>query len=44
MGKRKVSWSKQAIREFNAAIKYIRQDFEQNADKVKERILDKINQ
>lgn len=44
MGKRKVSWSKQANREFNAAIKYIRQDSEQNADKVKERILDKINQ
>jgi len=43
MGKRKVFWSKRATREFNAAIKYIRQDSEQNADKVKEKILDKIN-
>jgi len=42
MGKRKVSWSKRATLEFNAAIKYIRQDSEQNADKVKEKILDKI--
>jgi plasmid stabilization system protein ParE len=43
MGKRKVTWSRQATVEFRAAIKYIRKDSEQNADKVKERILDKIN-
>ena len=43
MRKRKVTWGKQAAREFNAAIKYIRKDSEQNADKVKEIILSKIN-
>lgn len=43
MEKRKVTWSKQAAVEFRTAIKYIRQDSEQNADKVKERILNKIN-
>ena len=43
MGKRKVTWTKRATRQFNAAIEYIRQDSEQNADKVKEKILDKIN-
>lgn len=43
MTKRKVTWGKLAAREFNAAIKYIRKDSEQNADKVKEIILDKIN-
>lgn len=44
MAKRKVTWGKRATKEFNAAIKYIRQDSEQNADKVKERILNKINE
>lgn len=44
MARRKVTWGKRAIREFNAAIKYIRQDSEQNADKVKERILNKIKE
>ena len=34
MGKRKVTWGKLAALEFNAAIKYIRKDFEQNADNV----------
>ncbi len=43
MGKRKVTWGKRAAREFNAAIKYIRKDSVQNADKVKEVILNKIN-
>ena len=43
MTKRKVTWGKLAAREFNAAIKYIRKDSEQNADKVKEIILNKIN-
>jgi len=44
MGKRKVTWGKRATLEFNAAINYIRQDSEQNADKVKEKILAKINE
>lgn len=44
MSKRKVSWGKRAAREFNAAIKYIRKDSVQNADKVKEIILNKINE
>jgi hypothetical protein len=43
MGKREVTWGKRAAREFNAAIKYIRKDSEQNADKVKEVMLNKIN-
>ena len=43
MGKRKVTWGKLAAREFNAAIKYIRKDSEQNADNVKEIILTKNN-
>jgi plasmid stabilization system protein ParE len=43
MAKRKVTWGKRAAREFNAAIKYIRKESEQNADKVKEIILSKIN-
>jgi plasmid stabilization system protein ParE len=43
MTKRKVTWGKIAARDFNAAIKYIRKDSEQNADKVKEVILNKIN-
>jgi plasmid stabilization system protein ParE len=40
--KRKVTWTKRASRQFNAAIKNIRKDSEQNADKVKERVLKKI--
>jgi plasmid stabilization system protein ParE len=43
MAKRKVTWTKRATRQFNAAIEYIRQDSQQNADKVKEKILVKIN-
>lgn len=44
MSKRKVTWTKKAIVQFNAAIEYIRKDSEQNADKVKEKILSKIGQ
>jgi len=44
MPKRKVTWTKKATRQFNAAIEYIRRDSEQNADKVKKKILDKIQQ
>jgi plasmid stabilization system protein ParE len=44
MPKRKVTWAKRASRQFNAAIEYIRQGSEQNADSVKERILAKINE
>jgi plasmid stabilization system protein ParE len=44
MPKRKVTWTKKAIVQFNAAIKHIRKDSDQNADKVKEKILSKIDQ
>lgn len=44
MSKRKITWGKRATLELNAAIKYIRQDSEQNAEKVKARILNKINE
>jgi len=44
MAKRKVIWSKQATLQFNIAIKYIRRDSAQNADKIKEKILNKINE
>jgi plasmid stabilization system protein ParE len=43
MAKRKITWTKNATRQFKAAIKFIREDSEQNAEKVKETILDKIN-
>jgi plasmid stabilization system protein ParE len=43
MQEREVTWTRQAVRQFNAAIKFIRKDSEQNADKVKETILNKIN-
>ena len=43
MAKRKVTWTKGATRQLDAAIKRIRKDSEQNADEVKEKILDKIN-
>lgn len=42
MIKRKVTWTKSAIRQFNAAIEYIRQDSPHNAEKVKEKILEKV--
>jgi plasmid stabilization system protein ParE len=44
MAARKVTWTKRATRQLAAAIKYIRQDSHQNAEKVKARILAKINQ
>jgi plasmid stabilization system protein ParE len=44
MAKRKVTWTKRATLQFNTAISYISQDSEQNADKVKEKILDKVNE
>lgn len=40
---RKITWTKHALRQFNVAIDYIRESSPQNADKVKEKILDKIN-
>lgn len=43
MAKRKVTWTKRATRQFNAAIEYIRQDSPQNADAVKERVLNKVS-
>ncbi len=44
MPKRKISWTKTAIEQFNAAIEHIRQDSDQNADKVKQKLLEKISQ
>ncbi len=38
---RKITWTKSATKQFKAAIKFIRKDSEQNADKVKETILKK---
>lgn len=43
MAKRKVTWTKGATRQLDAAIKRIRKDSEQDADEVREKILDKIN-
>lgn len=40
--KRKVIWTKLATKQFASAIKFIRKDSEQNAEKVKGIILDKI--
>ena len=42
MAQRKITWTKQAIRDFNAAIEYIRSNSEQSADTFKEKLLDKI--
>ena len=44
MAKRKITWTKRATRQFNDAIEYIRKDSDQNADKVKEKLLDKIDE
>ncbi len=38
----KIIWSPRAVKQFSAAIEYIRRDSEQNADSVKEKILSKI--
>jgi plasmid stabilization system protein ParE len=42
--KRKVTWTQAAIDQFNNIIEFIRLDSEQNADKVKEKIPEKIYQ
>jgi len=44
MGRRKVTWDKQAINYFREAIGYIRKDSPQNADKVKAAILEEIKE
>lgn len=44
MQKRKITWTKRATRQFNAAIEYIKLDSEQNAEKVREKVLDKIGE
>jgi plasmid stabilization system protein ParE len=44
MAKRKITWTKRATHQFNIAIQYIREDSEQNAEKMKEKILYKINE
>ncbi|HEY5465079.1 MAG TPA: type II toxin-antitoxin system RelE/ParE family toxin [Hanamia sp.] len=44
MAKRKITWTKRATFQLNAAIQYIRLDSDQNADNVKEMILDKVNE
>jgi len=44
MAKRKIIWTKRATRQFNESIDYIRHESEQNADKVRKKILDKINE
>jgi plasmid stabilization system protein ParE len=42
--KRKITWTKRATHQFNELIDYVRQDSEQNADKLRKKILDKINE
>lgn len=44
MKKRKISWDKPALLYFSEAIRYIRKDSDQNADKVKKEILAKIKE
>ena len=44
MAKRKVIWTKRATHPFNVPIEYVRQESEQNADKLKRKILDTINE
>jgi len=41
---RKIKWDKQAIIYFRESIKYIRKDSPQNAEKVKNDILEKIDE
>ena len=43
MKKRKIRWDKPALIYFSEAVRYIRKDSAQNADKVKEEILAKIS-
>ena len=42
MESRKVSWDKQALRQFNKAILYIAEDSIQNAENVRADIIEKI--
>ena len=44
MSKRKISWDKKAIIYFSEAIRYIRKDSPQNAEKVKKKILKQIRE
>lgn len=44
MSKRKITWDKQALYFFRDAIRYIREDSPQSADKVKKEVLEKINE
>ncbi len=44
MKKRKIRWDKPALIYFSEAIRYIRKDSPQNAEKVKEQILAKISE
>ena len=44
MKNRKISWDKEAINYFRKAIRYIRKDSPQNADKVKNEVLEKISE
>ena len=39
---RRVVWTKRATRQFNESIDYIRLVSDQNADKVREKILEKV--
>lgn len=42
MGNRKITWSKIALKQFEAVINYISEDSIQNAEKVRKEILEKI--
>jgi plasmid stabilization system protein ParE len=44
MKKRKIRWDKPALIYFSEAIRYISKDSAQNADKVKEEIMEKISE
>ena len=44
MKKRKIAWDKQALNYFREAIRYIRKDSPQNADKVKKEVIEKIDE
>lgn len=44
IAKRKIIWTKILALQLNAAIEYIRLDSNQNADNVKEKILNKVNE
>ena len=44
MKTRKITWDRQALLYFREAVRYIRKDSLQNADKVKKEVLEKINE